>query len=83
MLTMSNRVQVRGIKGGPPPPTTKLAILYQGGFESQLLFNAAGYGIEHKFKLWKEQIRFALKRSDLLDKFDVLDFQLYEPPGIF
>jgi hypothetical protein len=26
-----NRVKVSGIKGYPPPPTTKLAVFYRGG----------------------------------------------------
>ncbi|KIX06700.1 uncharacterized protein Z518_04676 [Rhinocladiella mackenziei CBS 650.93] len=70
-----NRVRLWGIKGGPPPPTTKLAIFYQGGFESQLLFNAAGYATGHKFQLWKKQMLHALEKNKVRDQFDALEFQ--------
>ncbi len=30
-----NRVRFSGIKGHPPPPTTKLAIFFAGGYEAQ------------------------------------------------
>lgn len=71
------RVRLWGIKGGPPPPTTKLAIFYQGGYESQMLFNAAGYAVDHKFRLWKQQLLYIFQKNNLLDKFDVLEFQRY------
>ena len=37
-----DRVRLSGIKGRPPPPTTKLAIFFQGGYEAQNLANFAG-----------------------------------------
>jgi len=65
------------VTGGPPPPTTKLAILYKGGYESQMLFNAAGYGIDHKFALWKTQLTAGLDKLGITQKLDKLEFQRY------
>jgi len=72
-----NSVRVWGARGGPPPPTTKLAVFYRGGFESQMLFNFAGYAVEHKFELWKQQTQLALKKNGAYDQLDILEFQLY------
>lgn len=72
-----NRVDVRGILGRPPPPTTKLAIFFKGGVETQLLMNASGYATEKKFALFEMQIRFRLEQARLADAFDVLEFQVY------
>lgn len=75
MLTDSNSVRVWGIKGAPPPPTTKLAIFYNAGYQSEIVVNATGYGTPEKFELWERMIRFGLKRLGILDKFDILEFQ--------
>ncbi|KAF2033053.1 DUF1446-domain-containing protein [Setomelanomma holmii] len=70
-----NRIRVWGIKGAPPPPTTKLAIFYNAGYQSEIVVNATGYGTGEKFELWERMMKFGLKRLGLLDKFDVLEFQ--------
>jgi hypothetical protein len=70
-----NRVRVWGIKGGPPPPTTKLAIFYRAGWQSEIVVNATGYGTDKKFELWERMLKFGLKRRGLLDRFDILEFQ--------
>ncbi|KAK8012089.1 hypothetical protein PG989_000349 [Apiospora arundinis] len=41
-----NRVHVSGAKGHPPPPTTKLAVFYRGGYQG-----------EHTDKPWDMQRR--------------------------
>jgi hypothetical protein len=69
-----DRVKLSGIKGHPPPPTTKLAIFFQGGYEAQNLANFAGYSNNRKH-LYEIQIRRHLKEMGLLDKFDILEFQ--------
>ena len=71
-----DRVHVSGITGRPPPPTTKLACFYQGGFESQNLTNAAGYATRKKYVLYEKQIRARLAEQGLTDSFTVLDFQV-------
>lgn len=77
----TNRVRVSGIKGAPPPPTTKLAVFYRGGFESQLLLNATGYGTAEKYALQEKQIRYNLKRMGLEGALDILEFQTIGQPS--
>lgn len=72
-----NRVRFSGIVGHPPPPTTKLAIYYKGGFESQNLSNAAGYATRKKYALYEMQVRARLAEVGLIDKFSILEFQVY------
>lgn len=38
-----DRVLVKGVRGYPPPSTTKLAIFYKGGWQCGLTMNATGY----------------------------------------
>lgn len=71
-----DRVKVSGVIGRPPPPTTKLAIFYAGGFEAQILVNASGYATSKKFTLFEKQIRIALEKVGLLQCFTELDFQV-------
>ncbi|PHH61773.1 hypothetical protein CDD81_7984 [Ophiocordyceps australis] len=70
-----NRVHVSGIKGHPPPPTTKLAVFYAGGYELEILLNACGYATDHKWDVQEAQMRNKLQEWGKLDKLDVLDFQ--------
>lgn len=70
-----DRARVTGVKGAPPPPTTKLPVFYKGGFQSELLLNATGYATAKKFALQEAQLRHKLKEWRVLDKFDILDFQ--------
>lgn len=67
-------MRVHGILGSPPPPTTKLAIFYQGGFESQLLLNATGYATPEKWDLVERQIRHFLPEN-ALENLETLEFQ--------
>lgn len=71
-----DRVRFSGIKGLPPPPTTKLAVFFQGGYESQSLANFAGYSTRRKHKLYETQIRKRLEERDLTKEFDILEFQM-------
>jgi Acyclic terpene utilisation family protein AtuA len=79
--TGKDRVKLSNVKGFPPPPTTKLAIFYQGGYESQFLLNATGYATTEKYALFEKQLRHALKQKGLLDKFQLLDFQVLGTPA--
>jgi len=61
---------------GHPPSTTKLAIFYRGGFESQLLLNATGCATAEKLQLYEKQLRYALKAAGVPESaFQLLDFQ--------
>lgn len=79
-----NRVRVSGVKGHPPPPTTKLAIFYQAAFQMEAYFGATGtpYEVERKFELHEAQVKWALKKRGQLDKLDILEFQQFGVPEI-
>ncbi|KAL1880860.1 hypothetical protein Plec18167_003395 [Paecilomyces lecythidis] len=70
-----NRVHVTGTKGYPPPPTTKLAVFYRGGYQCEILLNAIGYATEKKWDLQEAQVRSKLGEWGLTSSFDTLDFQ--------
>jgi hypothetical protein len=70
-----DRVRIWGIRGAPPPPTTKLAVFYRAGYQSEIVVNATGYGTAEKYDLYERMLKFGLKRLGILDKFDVLEFQ--------
>lgn len=74
------RVRVWGIRGAPPPPTTKLAIFYKGGYEMQVLLNATGRNFAKKAQLLEKQIRF-LVGEQTWQSFDVLEFQQIGVPA--
>lgn len=76
-----DRVRLSNVKGTPPPPTTKLAIFYNGGYEVQVLLNATGYATVEKWALMERQYRFGLKQRGMLDKFQLLDFQVLGTPA--
>ncbi|KAE8375272.1 hypothetical protein BDV26DRAFT_299846 [Aspergillus bertholletiae] len=69
-----DRVRVSGIKGSPPPPTTKLAVFYPGGYEAQLLLNATGYATAQKWELFEKQLRHFLPEGAAND-IETLEFQ--------
>ena len=77
-----DRVRVTGIRGAPPPPTTKVAIFYKGGFQSEILINATGYDTNKKFALQEKQIRYGLEKAGLTQHIDILDFQHVGRPAI-
>ncbi|KAF2088021.1 DUF1446-domain-containing protein [Saccharata proteae CBS 121410] len=68
------RVHVHGVKGLPAPPTTKLAIFYKGGFEAEILINAAGYGWAQKAEVFECQVR-RIMGEEALRKLDFVQFQ--------
>jgi hypothetical protein len=70
-----NRVYVKGVKGFPPPPTTKLAIFYKAGFQAELTVNATGYATAKKYDLQEAQVKDKLQEWKILDKFQKLEFQ--------
>ncbi len=47
----ADRVTVTGVKGEPPPPTTKLCLNYLGGFRNSVTFVLTGLDIPEKAKL--------------------------------
>ncbi|MBI4588281.1 MAG: DUF1446 domain-containing protein [Candidatus Rokubacteria bacterium] len=49
-----DRVRVSGVRGEPPPPTTKLGLNYLGGYRNSVTFVLAGLDIPEKAKLIEE-----------------------------
>ncbi|KAA8910927.1 hypothetical protein FN846DRAFT_937536 [Sphaerosporella brunnea] len=72
-----DRVRVSGIRGFPPPPTTKLAIFFADGYQCEFLLNATGTNAatNHKFTLFETQLKSQLSFQQALNDFDVLEFQ--------
>ncbi|KAI1504030.1 DUF1446-domain-containing protein [Biscogniauxia marginata] len=70
-----NRIHVSGTKGYPPPPTTKLAMFYHGGYQGELTVNATGYATSEKYDLEEAQLRAQLDEWDITKDIDRLEFQ--------
>ncbi|KAK6386254.1 hypothetical protein LTS17_001829 [Exophiala oligosperma] len=71
----NNRVHVSGIKGHPPPPTTKLAVFYKGGYQGEIHMHAVGYATLRKYELAEAQLRRQLEETGLMEEIEELDFQ--------
>ncbi|KAH6643289.1 hypothetical protein BKA67DRAFT_665109 [Truncatella angustata] len=70
-----NRVHVSGARGSPPPPTTKLAVFYKGGFQGELTVNATGYAVDQKYDLQEAQLEDKIKEWGLMKHVDLIEFQ--------
>ncbi|TCK26307.1 acyclic terpene utilization AtuA family protein [Pseudonocardia endophytica] len=51
-----DRVEVRGATGTPPPPTTKLALTAEGGFETSVSAYLTGLDVDAKYALLRDHI---------------------------
>jgi len=51
-----DRVRVTGVRGEPPPPTTKVCINYLGGYKNTMTFVLAGLDVEEKAWLAEETL---------------------------
>jgi hypothetical protein len=49
-------VLVRGVRGEPPPPTTKVCLNYFGGYKNSMTFVLTGLDLEEKARLAEETI---------------------------
>ncbi|GAB1198384.1 hypothetical protein APSETT444_007703 [Aspergillus pseudonomiae] len=58
-----NKVRVTGVKGSPPPPTTKLAVCSFGGYQAEMATHAVGLDIKEKVELQRKQILDYLDQS--------------------
>ncbi|KAF9063285.1 hypothetical protein BDP27DRAFT_1335260 [Rhodocollybia butyracea] len=68
-----NRVKVWGIKGSPPPPTTKLAVCSLAGYQAESTLFAVGLNIKEKYESWKMQVMRKIDPS----KFTKIAIDLY------
>lgn len=74
--TAENRVHVSGIRGLPPPPTTRCGVTAAGGFQAEWHFYLVGLDIEEKCQWMEEQARYAIG-EDLISKFSMLKFHVH------
>ncbi|KAI6785094.1 uncharacterized protein J7T54_006736 [Emericellopsis cladophorae] len=65
-------VRVTGVKGLPPPPTTKVGITAPAGFQAEWHIYFVGLDIEEKCRFTEDQIRYAI--GDNISKFTTLKF---------
>jgi hypothetical protein len=73
-----DRVRMSGVRGTPPPPTTKVCINLDGGFRNRVTFVLTGIDQREK-AAWAETALFA--RLGGSDRFDEVDVRLVEAPS--
>ncbi|KAL1899815.1 hypothetical protein Sste5346_002681 [Sporothrix stenoceras] len=69
-----NQVHIGGVKGLPPPPTTKVGVTAHGGYQAEFHFYITGLDVAEKAAMMEEQIRELIGED--IDKFSALKFQL-------
>jgi hypothetical protein len=73
-----NRVAISGVKGLPPPATTKAMIAAKGGFQCETTFYINGLDVAEKAELMKKQLQHMFKDSN----FCKLSIELYGTPAL-
>jgi hypothetical protein len=71
-----DRVHVSGIRGLPPPATTRCGITANGGFQAEWHFYLVGLDIAEKCQWMEEQARHSIG-EDLIKKFTMLKFHVH------
>ena len=71
-----DRVHVSGIKGHPPPSTTRGGITAHGGYQAEWHFYLVGLDIKEKCQWMEEQARYAIG-EDLIKQFSLLKFHVH------
>ncbi|KXJ86085.1 hypothetical protein Micbo1qcDRAFT_126833 [Microdochium bolleyi] len=69
-----DQVRMTGVKGLPPPPTTKVGITGHGGYQAEFHYLFVGLDIEKKAAWTEKQIRHAMRNH--IHKFSKLRFHL-------
>ncbi|KAH8176643.1 acyclic terpene utilization family protein atuA domain-containing protein [Sarocladium implicatum] len=77
-----NAVRVTGVKGLPPPTTTRVGITAHGGYQAEWHFYLVGLDIEEKCRWMEEQARYAIG-EDIIKEFTMLKFHVHgtSPPN--
>jgi len=70
----TDRVAMRGVKGSPPPPTTKVGITGRGGFQAEAQYFLTGLHIQDKARMLEAQLRKGL--APYSNKFTLLSFSV-------
>jgi hypothetical protein len=66
-----DRVRVHGVRGEPPPPTTKLCLNYAGGYRNSMTFVLTGLDVEAKTRLVEETLWASLGGREVFAETDV------------
>ncbi|KAH7348296.1 hypothetical protein BKA65DRAFT_257917 [Rhexocercosporidium sp. MPI-PUGE-AT-0058] len=69
-----DRVLVTGVKGKPPPTTTKVGITAFGGYQAEFHFLLVGLDLEQKAEWTERQVRTSMGKN--VDRFSCLKFTL-------
>jgi hypothetical protein len=69
-----DRVLVTGVKGKPPPTTTKVGLTAKGGYQAEFHYYLCGIDLEQKAEWTERQIRKSM--GDNVNKFSCLKFSL-------
>ena len=76
----TDRVAVRGVKSGPPPPTTKVGITARGGYQAEVTYYLTGLDIPSKARMLEAQLRKGL--APYSKNFTCLNFTVIGTPGV-
>ena len=68
-----DRVRVTGVKGLPPPATTKVMVAAKGGFQAEATFYINGLDVAEKATMMRNQLRHIFRDS----RFSKLSIELY------
>lgn len=71
-----NRVHLSGIKGLPPPPTTKVGLTAHGGYTAELHWALVGLDIDEKVRMTEIQLRHSFG-PERLARFTCFSLQHY------
>lgn len=69
-----DKVLVEGVKGKPPPTTTKVGITAKGGYQAEFHYLLCGLDLEQKAEWTERQIRRSMGKN--AEKFSCLKFTL-------
>lgn len=72
-----DRVRVTGVKGLPPPPTTKVMVAAKGGFQAEATFFINGLDVQEKAEMMRNQLAHVFRNSN----FSRLSIELYGTGG--
>ena len=72
-----DRVRLSGIKGLPPPPTTRVGFTTIGGYQAEMHWFMVGLDIKEKATMVETQIRERMKERGNLEHYDHLVFNTY------
>ena len=66
-----DRVEIKDVKGAPPPPTTKVCINTMGPYRNSMTFVVTGLDIEKKAGIIKDALFTSLGGKEQFDRVDV------------